>query len=66
MNKAQFKITKFFLDGFKIPADKLAKAWGVDKMLMRRAAASANWEHFNEMPEEDVMTLFNSIFGGKK
>lgn len=65
MNESQFKIVKTFLDGFKVPAKKLAKAWKIDFQLVMRAAAARNYEHFQEMPDEDVSVLFEQLFGQK-
>lgn len=62
MNRTQFKLVKTFLDGFKIPPKKLAKAWKIDIHLVRKAAAAANYDDFETMPDEDVMIRFNKIF----
>lgn len=63
MNESQFKLVKTFLDGFKVPAMKLAKAWKIDSKLMRRAAVARNYEHFCDMPDEDLDLLGEQLFG---
>lgn len=54
MNETQFKLVKTFLDGFKIPPKKLAKAWSLDLMDVIQAHYSPNFEVYQTMPEEDL------------
>lgn len=62
MNEFQYNLVKRFLDGFKVPPKKLAKAWKIDLPLVMMVANTPNYDYFSTMPEEDLLTFF----GGTK
>lgn len=63
MNQAQFKIVKFFLEFPLVTPKKLAKAWKLDPMLVNRAAVARDYDHFQEIPDEDIGLLMKNLFG---